>query len=610
MNQDIFEYVKSEKNNYEAGIGVLVAGNWHWRMYDHCNYSLLMKNGQFPLTQTKMGDRPQKNIILPILNVAYRTEGFDVKDIELYVNDSDKFHLSFLARKFYYNWAIENKFDTFIDDVVEALDYGFCLVKNVNSKRPEVVQPQQIAFCDQTDILSGTIALRHQYSIDQLVDTGNDLGWYSDKIDIAVRNARNAKAPQSQFAQENEAPDKSTEVFEVHGTFPDSWLAKDDNESYNSKLSPDKYSKQIHIITYTKDDKGNKQGICLFKGKEPKEVFKLLILKPIYGRAVGRGRVEELFEPQIWTNFNMIHMQNMLKEASKVVHITDDEAFTTRNNTKNIQGGEFLTVESGKKVGQLNTQPVNIGLFDKASLAWEQHARVTGSASDPALGLNPVSGTPLGTTQIVTGQGEGIHEFNRGKIATFIHEIHIDWIMDYLIADMNKGLKWIDDLSLDEMQKLAEDVMTNSFNQYIKDKILNGELVTEEELAPLRDKFKAQFMKSNKKFLEIVKGEFKDLPINLKVNVAGKQRDAGKMTEKLTNIFRTIFANPQGFMETMKIPGANKAFNDMLEASGLSQYDFTIPQSMQSQQPPQAPQHAQPSPIQSNQLQANAPVAQ
>ena len=575
FTKNIYDFVNTEKTSYESGVGVPIAGSWMWSMFNHCNYSLLMKNGQFPLTQTKMGDRPNKNIIRPILNVAYRSEGFDVKDIEPYVNDPQNYYKSFFVRKFHPRWARENDIDTFIDEVVESyVDYGGVLVKNVNDTRPEVIQFQQIAFCDQTDILSGAIGLKHQYSIDQLKDMEKQ-GWYKDEIDMAIISAREEKVS-SQTGTTADTPSKYIEVYEVHGTFPDTWLATGDDK-HDKELDGDAYSPQIHIISYLKDSSGtNKTGICLYKGKEPKPIFKFLGRDNIYGRALGYGGVEELFEPQIWTNFNMINMTNMLKEASKVIHQTADTGFTSRNNTKNAKGGDVWVHDDGKPVTPVNTQPVNWSLFDRANQEWEQHARTTGSASDPALGLNPVSGTPLGTTQIVTNQGVGIHEYRQGKISTFISEIYRDCILASLVKEINKGDVWIEELSLEELQDIAEKVSVNQSNQRIKEAILNGQVVTTEEQELMRQVIKEEFLKGGKnRFLELVKNELKDIPIDVFVNIANKQKDLSRVAEKMGNIWRAVFANPQGFVATMQIPAAAKAFNEMLEASGMSPMDYT-----------------------------------
>ena len=226
-------------------------------------------------------------------------------------------------------------------------------------------------------MLSGTIALKHQYSIDQLLETPDDLGWYKDEVNYVISKAREEKEVSSAPGQKADAPQKSIEVYEVHGTFPETWLSKEGDEQYNGELNGDKYSKQLHIITFTKNKDCTKQGTCLFKGLEEESIFKLLIIDPIFGRAAGRGRVEELFESQVWTNFNMIHMEEMLKNASKVVHVTDDEGFTKRQNTKNVKSGQFLQVEQGRTLTQLNTQPINFNLFDKPYRDWETDRKST-----------------------------------------------------------------------------------------------------------------------------------------------------------------------------------------------------------------------------------------
>jgi len=593
--KDIFTYVEREKTNYESGPGVPVAGDWNFVMFKHCERTMLMRNGQFPDTQTELGVKPNKNIILPILEVAHRSQDLNVKDIEVYVDDDGNYHLSLLARKFHNKWALDNHVDTFIDEVVEGLDYGFVLVKNVNESKPEVIQPQQIAFCNQTDILSGTIALKHQYSIDQLLDVAEETGWYKDEVNYVISKAREEQEVSAAPGQKAEVPDKSIEVYEVHGTFPETWLSKDGDDKYNGELNGDKYSKQLHIITFTKNKDGSKAGTCLFKGPESESIFKVLIIDPIFGRAAGRGRVEELFEAQVWTNFNMINMEEMLKNASKVVHITDDDNFTKRQNTKNVKSGTFLTKEKNTTVDQLNTQPINFNLFDRAANEWDQFARTTGSAQDTQLGVTPASGTPLGTTQIVTAQGVGRHERNRGKIASFIGEIYRDWVMGYLVKEMNKGDKWMDELDADELKWVAEKVSTKQSNKRIKELVLSGKMPTPEEQQMMIEVIKEGFKKGGKnRFFEIMKGEFKDLPLKVKINVAGKQKDLSRMADKLTNIFMAVFRNPQGFIQTMQIPGAQKAFNQMIEASGMNQFDFT-----------EMPEMPVVSPIQPNNLEVN-----
>lgn len=301
-----YDLIKRETANYKT-TQVPLADGWEWNMHDHVRRSFLYKNSKFSKGADD-GTRPFKNIIRPILNVAYRSEGFDVKDIVPFVNDPKNYYKSFLVKKFHPKWARENDIDTFIDELVESyVDYGLALVKNVNNVRPEVVPLQRLAFCDQTDILSGPICELHHYTPDQLSEMKGK--WYDSEIDQAIIQCSTTKTVPLANDNKAQTPSKYIEVYELHGTFPDSWLNKTEGESDSDEIS---YSKQIHIITFYPSADGNKNGICLYKGKERDERYKAIKRDPIFGRACGFGGVEELFEPQVWTNYSELQ----LKECS------------------------------------------------------------------------------------------------------------------------------------------------------------------------------------------------------------------------------------------------------------------------------------------------------
>lgn len=557
----IFEYIISEENNFKTD-RVPLSSNWNWNMYEHIDRSYTLKNSQFTKGDNDF-NRPFNNIIIPIANVNYRTEGFDVKDVEVFVNDKENYHKSLLTRKFHHKWAKKWSIDTAIDESVEShFDYGLILVKNVNDKRPEVIQPQQIAFCDQRDILSGPICLKHQYTISELLEMKGK--WDDDAIDKAVVMSR--FSTKNQNGLESKSPGKSVEVYELHGVFPEAWL-EDDYLGDNGKYSP-----QLHILTYYVDEEtGNKNGIHLFKGPEKKPIFKALKRDPIFGRACGRGGIEELFHPQIWTNYSEIHMQQMLEATSKVVLQTADKKLAKDNKVNNLKHNQVLTHEEGKPLSQLVLQPFNKTAFDNYVNKWEQAARTLGSASDPQLGLNPVSGTPLGTTEIVTDQGEGVHEYRQGKIAQFWGEIYRDWVINYLVKDMMAGDEWLEELTLDELKDVAEIVSTNKANEEIENIILNNGVITEQEAEYLKSVIKQDFVKGGKKrFMKLIKDELKDIPVDVDFTISGKQKDLFNMVNKLNAVFRTVFANPA----VLQQPGMDDLFNQILESSGLSPINF------------------------------------
>src|SRR3990167_3523836 len=438
--------------------------------------------------------------------------------------------------------------------------------------------------------MSGPICLKHHYVIDELLDFKGK--WKADQVDKTILMARTTRDVDQANNDSVKTPGKYIEVYELHGMFPESWLGPE-------KLGMDwedtgKYSPQIHIVTfYTSSNDGTKKGITLFKGKESKPIFKALKRDPIFGRACGRGGIEELFHAQIWTNYSELHLQQMLEAVSKVILMTNDKKLKNQKLT-NMKHGQILDIDEGKRLEQLIIQPINKTHFDNFVNKWEQVARTIGAASDPALGLNPVSGTPLGTTEIVTQEGQGVHEYRQGKIAAFWAEIYRDWVLPHLSEEINKGSKWLDDLSLDELQDIAEKVSTKEANNRIKRMVLAGKLITTEEAEQFRAVIKETFMKGGeKRFIEIIKDDFKNLALDVEINIVGKQKNLAEHVSKLNSIFRAVFT-PQGVQMLQQSPELGGLLNQILEQSGLSPVNFANLTRVQTQQPQlQAPQ-AQP----------------
>lgn len=567
---DIFKFIKSEENNFLNPIQL--EDGWDWSFKKHIRLSSLYFNGQFSTgnSETERDYKPFKNITRPILNLAFRAEGFDVKDIVLFLNDKVKYFKSFLVRKYHEVWARENSLDTFIDDMVETyVVFGGVLVKNVNQVKPEVVPMQSIVFCDQTDILSGPIGLKHFYSPDQLKEM-ESVGWGREEnratatIEELITLCQNYKVKDSAGGQKNKTPGKYIEIYEVHGCFPQRFI---EGES-------DDYTKQLHIVAYYKNDKNEDVGVTLFKGKEKELPFKLLLRSKIYGRALGMGGAEELFEPQVWINDDQIRIKGMLDQAAKVINITTDGTIVARHPSgmKNMEHGEIVELAEGKEFRQMDTTPRNITIFENSVSRWEEHARQMGAATESIMGESPTAGTPFKLQELITSESHSLHEYRKGQLATFLGEIYRDWIIPYIAKEVSQGQEFIATLDLEELQTIAENLVSCQANYYIKEKILNGEMPDPQEIEQIKQDTREAFMKGgNKRFIEILKDELKGIPIDVEVNIVGKQKNLAGMVDKMTNVFKTIIANP-GVLQS---PPMAKLFNQILESSGLNPLDFS-----------------------------------
>lgn len=569
-NQDIYSYIKSEEANFS--LPVPLHDDWEWSMKDFVKQCFFYKNGRF-LTGND-DSKPFKNIVLYLRNLQDWSEDIDVKDINIYANDKNKQHLSFLIKKYHDDVFIkENDLDTFIDEGKETKnDYGGVLVKNLNKVRPEVVPFQSIAFCDQTDILSGPIGIKHFYSPDQLKEM-EDYGWGNEKngatisVDDLILLSTNSKQ-QNTTSQKTKTPGKYIEIYEVHGTFPDTYLK-------NGK--EDKYTTQLHIVGYYKDENGKENGVTLYAGIEKESPFKFFSRDNIYGRALGRSGIEELFEDQVWTNYSQKRKMDMLDSASKTIMKTTDSALAARhpNGLKDLDNLEILEVEEGRDINQLDTTPRNINLFTNTMVELEEHAKLTSGATDALMGVNPASGTPFRLENLVANQGRGLHEGRKEKYARFIQTIYRDWIIPHIAKELTKGVEFISKLDNDELEFVIDRVSANQASRKRDEQVLSGNIP--EDFQTLKEQFKTEWkQKGNMLSLEILKDELKGVELLVEIDVAGANKDLPSMVDKLSNVFRQIIANPQGFIQAMQIPQVAKTFGKIIEYSGLSSPDYDI----------------------------------
>lgn len=563
---DVFAYITAEKANWRTA-RVPLTNSKSWNMYEHIERCTNVANAWFNKGEND-GLRPYNDIVTPIIDVAFRSEGFDVKDIVPFVDDPDNYYKSFLVKKYHPKWARKNELDTFIDEVVEtSIIYDLVIIKNVNNVRPEVIDLKSIAFCNQVDASAGPLCIQHDYSPAQLTEFKGK--WDADKIDQAIiLSTEERKIPLSND-QPTKLPSKNIEVFELRGHLPEHWLDEDNGD-------PHKYVPQMHIVCYYTDKDGKKQGITLYKGKDKPltDNFKFLKIDTVRskGRACGRSIVERLFEPQVWNNYAGIKIKEMLDSAINVF-ITNSEQLRNQKLT-DLKNNTVLYQEQGANTSRLDGTLQNLPALTNQQQYQENQARLLGSASEGSLGVNPTSGTPFALQNLIVQEGQGIHDYRQGKIATFFADVlYRDWFLDYLVRDMNGGKTFSEELSMDEMLEISEKIATNEAEREIMDMILDDKLPTPEVREELIKIKKEAFMKKgSRRFMEIVKGELDNLPVDVMINIKGKQKRLAENADKITNIIREIVANPQAFQQ---IPGIGKAFNELLENSGLSAIDFS-----------------------------------
>ena len=562
---DIFSYVEEQEVAYRQPI--YLDEEWKWSMREHIRSSYLYKNSQFFEKNDDRKLKPFINIIRPVLNIHYRTEGFDVKDIEIYVDNPATYYKSFLIKKYHDKWVLENEIDTFIDELVESyVDYGGVLVKNVRGIRPEVVDLRTLAFCDQTNILSSPFAIKHYYTPEQLLKE-KGRGWGDTNkgstvtLEDLVKKAEAQKDVYSETVQ-NKTPGKYVEVYELHNC---------SEADYKSDASDETY---MTILAFYKDESEQKHGVILFRSKEPKNMFKFLARDNVQGRALGFGAIEELYEAQRWTNFTEITEIQQLQQASKILYTTTDPKFKGQNLSSKKMG-EVIDIQQDRQVAQLDSVPRSFPQFEQKREGYKRHANEIGAAGDVELGQQPHSGTPFKSVEIQLVEGKSLHRWRQGKIAVFVGEIYREWIIPHLAKEVTNGTKFLSELSMEEMQEVGRAMVNNVVNKRVAQLMFAGKVIYPFEVDFYRQEAERKFLEGgSKKFIEILKGELADEKLDVRTNIAGKQKNLALLTDKLVNYVRQLLATP----EARQDPAIIKHVNEILEYAGMSPIQYGISQ--------------------------------
>ena len=169
IQPSIYSYIQSEESIADTQ-EVRVGSNWNWNLKNFVQLIFHLKNSVF-FTGDNNWSRAFKNIMEPILNLSYWSEDIEVKDVTFFIENKSGRILSFFIKKYHDEvYVKEHNLDTLFDEITESdVDYGGVLIQR-GKKTPEVIELNKIAFCDQTDILSGPLSVLYFFFPSQFIN--------------------------------------------------------------------------------------------------------------------------------------------------------------------------------------------------------------------------------------------------------------------------------------------------------------------------------------------------------------------------------------------------------------------------------------------------------
>jgi hypothetical protein len=171
----------------------------------------------------------------------------------------------------------------------------------------------------------------------------------------------------------------------------------------------------------------------------------------------------------------------------------------------------------------------------------------------------------------------------------FLQEIFEDWIFPYIEKKLTKAHILAEDFSTDELAMIDNGFARMVANEKATQALLSDMPVTSDLYGMVFDEaLKAVNNGTQRRFLDIPQGFFKNMNAKVTVLITGENKNKGVVLESLARVLADVAANPM----LLQNPTTKKIFSRIVEMSdiGISPAEL---ESMSTAMPPQE-QMAQP----------------
>ena len=374
------------------------------------------------------------DIITPRIHSEIKNVDFDSKDVtvEPPPNSGAKYDLLCLItnlklREWMRNTGQSEEINSAIE---EGAGWGNIVWKRVKGGY-ERVDIRNIYIINQTaKCLEETPVIeRHQLSQTELLAYEGTYKNIQEVID-------NCKSDRRSATQETQGKDTTVpyyDIYERNGEVCVRDLKEAKGESV-SKGDDKKFTLARVIVAASNSEQTTSPKIeyILFSDEITKMPYEEYHRGRYKGRWFREGLYELLFDIQVRSNQIGNQIAQGLEWASKTFFFSNDKILI-QNVLSDMANGDVLKAQSIAQV------PVRMEGLDQLIAEWNrliQLANDVANSQEVVQGINPPSGTPLGTTRLLDLNAGKLYDFIREKLAIPLTKIFERWIISELILDI------------------------------------------------------------------------------------------------------------------------------------------------------------------------------
>lgn len=552
MAPNIFAQIRKEQWDFMYNYISIVPG-YTFNQYMTIKRAHLYLNSRFEDSTQYLGrDKIFFNVTIPPCEVAMRMLNIDTKNIRLWPLNPESEFSTYLLEKELKVWLKSSKFGQILNQLAEeAPRFGSVVLEKIKNSA-EIVDLRRLILDPTVDHVKDSrfVSTIHYMTDQQLRDSS----WDKDKVELAIsryENGNTSEPYEDQFVNVNIM--RSTpyiKVFKRYGEVPQCWL--------NEKLDPEskegkKLVRSLFIVAGAdwtmKNDDGkpiSDMGVVLFKSKWTKEwPFKDFHYMKTKGRWLGIGVAEMLFQVQERVN-EMKNQKRIAMELSSLQLFQTKDKSIVRNVLTDLQSGDLILVGAQGGIEQIPNEERGLASFqdeeesysaqaDKLSFAYEA---VRGDTSD-------ANQTTLGQTQIAVAQGTSVFAFKKENMSLFIQDFFNDLVLDELLRDLTPEHIMRFTGTSQELQKLDQAASEVYANNYIKSRILSGNLSLQEDHEQAKEKAIKTYQKMGaNRFLKIKEALYNDADFEFDFLVTNEQDDPVKLMQNIQGLITEIAGIP------------------------------------------------------------------
>jgi len=579
MAANIFAQIRNEQYDFMYNWISIVPGypfNTYWTIK---RIHLYLNSKYEDLTNYFGREKIFFNIVIPPCEVATRMLNLETKDIRLWPTNPKSQFSTFLLEKELKLWLKNNKFGKVLSQIAEECPrFGSVLIeKTIDGAElcdlrrtiydPTVENIQDSRFITRISYMTPT----------QLRESG----WDSEMVEEAIarfQNSNTTEPYEDNYVNVNVMRSSPyIKIFKRYGEVPAWWL---DEKLKPGTIEGDKTVKSLYIVAgadwLMKANDGKMipdYGVVLFKSKWRKDwPFKDFHYMKTKGRWLGIGIVEMLFDVQMRVN-EMKNQKRIAMELSSMHIFQTKDKTIVRNVLTDLQSGDVILAGKEGGLEPLANEERNLPAFKDEEQAYMNQTDRLSFAYEALRGDTGDASTPLGTTQLAVAQGTSVFAFKKKNYGLFLEEFFNELVLPQLMKDLTPEhiMRFVG--TSQELQKLDQAAAEIYANDYVKDQLLKGKLVTLDHADMAKQKALKSYQKlGTNRFLKLKENFYKDAEFEFDFLITAEQADPAKMATNIQAVITEISGNPN----ILQDPRLKLLFFKLLDQLGISQAEIEL----------------------------------